>query len=216
MELNDAMRTTGSTRRFRSDPVPDDVLHRVLDGARFAPSGGNRQGWRVIVVRDRGLRSAVRDLYLRSWELHHLPVFGRTLDAGANPSDHYAEHLDEVPVHLLVLVDRRALVTTIPALDHSGFVGGASIYPFVHNIALGLRGEGLGTTLSTVLVPVEAEVRELLDIPDEYAIAAILGVGWPAQPLPTRLRRRPVEAFVTVDRFGGEPLAAPRGPASAG
>src|SRR5689334_12339948 len=103
MELTEAMRTAGSTRRFRSEPVPDDVLYHVLDNARFAPSGGNRQGRRVIVIRDRGLRTALRDMYLRSWQLYHLPLFNRNLDAVANPSDHYAQHLDEVPVHVLVL-----------------------------------------------------------------------------------------------------------------
>lgn len=208
MELTEVMRATGSTRQFQPEPVPDDVIYRVLDNARFAPSGGNRQGWHVIVIRDHGLRTALRDMYLRSWKLYHLPLFKRTLDAAANPSDHYAQHLDEVPVHVLVLVDRRALVTTNKALDSSNFVGGAGVYPFVHNIALGLRAEGLGTTLSTVLIPVEAEVKQLLDIPDDYAIAAFLGIGWPARPFPTRLRRRPVEDFATVDRFGGEPFRA--------
>lgn len=202
------MRTTGSTRRFRPEPVPDEVLYRVLDNARFAPSGGNRQGWRVIVIRDPELRTALRAMYLRSWQVYHLPVFNRTLDVVANPSDHLAQHLDEVPVHVLVLVDRRALVTTIEALDRSNFVGGASVYPFVQNIVLGLRAEGLGTTLSTVLISVEAEVKRLLDIPDQYAVAAFLGVGWPERPFPTRLKRRPVEDFATVDGFGGDPLRA--------
>jgi len=200
------MRTTGSARRFRPERVPDEVLYRVLDNARFAPSGGNRQGWRVIVIRDPELRTALRDIYLRSWQVYHLPVFNRTLDAVANPSDHFAQHLDEVPVHVLVLVDRRALVTTIEALDRSNFVGGASIYPFVQNIVLGFRAEGLGTTLTTVLIPVEAEVKRLLDIPDEYAVAAFLGVGWPERPFPTRLKRRPVEDFATVDGFSGNPI----------
>jgi nitroreductase len=208
MELTEVMRTTGSARRFRPEPVPDEVLYRVLDNARFAPSGGNRQGWRVIVIRDPELRTAIRHIYLRSWEVYHLPVFKRTLDAVANPSDHFAQHLDEVPVHVLVLVDRRALVTTIEALDCSNFVGGASVYPFVQNIVLSLRAEGLGTTLSTVLIPVEAEVKQLLDIPDEYAVAAFLAVGWPERPFPTHLKRRPVEEFATVDGFSGDALRA--------
>jgi len=211
MELTEVMRTTGSARRFRPERVPDEVLYRVLDNARFAPSGGNRQGWRVIVIRDPELRTALRDMYLRSWQVYHLPVFNRTLDVVAHPSDHFAQHLDEVPVHVLVLVDRRALVTTIEALDRSNFVGGASIYPFVQNIVLGFRAEGLGTTLTTVLIPVEAEVKRLLDIPDEYAVAAFLGVGWPERPFPTRLKRRPVEDFATVDGFSGNPIRAYRG-----
>jgi nitroreductase len=205
MELTEVMRGAASVRRFRPDPVPDDVLHRVLDAARFAPSGGNRQGWRVIVVRDPETRRRLRDLYLRSWVEYHQPVF-RRMGRGPSPADAYAEHLDEVPVHLVVLVERTSLVTTIAPLDASRVVPGASIYPFVHNVALALRAEGLGTTLSTVLVPVEAEVAELLGIPEEFALAAHLGVGWPAEPHPTRLRRRPVEDFATLDRFDGAPL----------
>lgn len=205
MELTEVMRGAASVRRFRPDPVPDEILYRVLDSARFAPSGGNRQGWHVVVVRDPELRRRLRDLYLRSWEEHHQPVF-RRMGRGPSPSDAYAAHLDEVPVHLVVLVQRAALITTIPPLDASRVVAGASIYPFVHNIALALRAEGLGTTLSTVLVPVEAEVAALLGIPDEFALAAHLGVGWPAEPHPTRLRRRRVEEFATVDRFDGAPL----------
>src|ERR1041384_56938 len=67
VELLDAPRTPGAIRDFLPDPVSDDVVYRILDTARFAPSGGNRQGWRVIVVRDPATRSALRDLYLPGW-----------------------------------------------------------------------------------------------------------------------------------------------------
>src|ERR1039457_5228942 len=67
MELTHALRTTGAVRDFLPDPVGDDVLYRVLDTARFAPNGGNRQAWRAIVVRDRALKATLRDLYLPGW-----------------------------------------------------------------------------------------------------------------------------------------------------
>jgi nitroreductase len=96
------MRTAGSTRLFRPESVSDDVLYRVLDNARFAPSGGNRQGWRVIVIREQALRVRLKELYLRSWR----PLYPRQLERAANDAhrrhfadaNHYAEHLDEVPV----------------------------------------------------------------------------------------------------------------------
>lgn len=209
MDLNDVMRTAGATREFRSEPVPDQTLYRVLDNARFAPSGGNRQGWRVIVVRDPVLRTQLKDLYLRSWRQNMQPLFAHLPDNGSRPADRYAEHLDELPIQLVVLVERAALVTTVAALDNSGFVPGASIYPFVQNIVLGLRAEGLGTTLTAGLTPVEAEARELLRVPTGFAIAAHLGVGWPARHLPTRLKRRPVDEFATLDHFDGERFAHP-------
>src|SRR5580704_19225141 len=67
MDLNETLRTTGAVRNFHPEPIDDAVLHRLLDTARFAPSGGNRQGWRVIVVKDPSKREALRDLYLTGW-----------------------------------------------------------------------------------------------------------------------------------------------------
>src|SRR5690606_18018987 len=67
MDLIDTLRTTGAVRAFTDEPVDDRTLVRILDTARFAPSGGNRQGWRVVVVRDPGTRRRLRDLYLDGW-----------------------------------------------------------------------------------------------------------------------------------------------------
>lgn len=203
MELVKVMRAAGSVRRFRRDPVPLSTVYQVLDSARFAPSGGNRQGWRVVVVTDPALRRQLGQLFRTSWYTHHAPLYG----AGRRPEpDEYADHVHEVPAHLIVLVAEQSITTTIEALDTSRVVGGASIYPFVQNILLGLRDRGLGTALTTVLVPMETQVKQLLGIPDGYTIAAHLTIGWPADALPTRLRRKPVEEFATVDSFVGAPL----------
>ena len=67
MELIDALRSTGAVREYLAEPVPDEVVERILDTARFAPSGGNRQGWRVIVVKDPEIRRRLRDIYLDNW-----------------------------------------------------------------------------------------------------------------------------------------------------
>ncbi|HKF76599.1 MAG TPA: nitroreductase family protein [Candidatus Dormibacteraeota bacterium] len=210
MELSQAMRTTASTRLFGPGPVSDELLHRVLDDARFAPSGGNRQGWRVVVVRDAERRARLQELYLRSWRPYHEELARRAPDDAARrrlaAANHYAEHLADLPVHLVVTVDLAALLITDARLDRPSIIGGASIYPFVHNVLLGLRAAGLGASLTTLIVPQEAEVKELLEIPDGFAVAAHIGVGRPARGLPTRLRRRPVEEFATVDRFTGPPL----------
>jgi nitroreductase len=204
MDLTRAMRTAAAIRRFRPDDVPDDLLYDVLDSARFAPSWGNRQGWHVIVVRDHALRKQLTALYLHTWRTLYRP---QPADPpGALERNYYAEHLDEVPVHLVVTVEREALRTPLPALSDTTLAGGSSIYPFVQNLVLAIRAEGLGTSLSMQLNNEETEVRRLLEIPDGFALAAHLGVGWPARPHPTHLRRRQVEDFTTIDRFGGEPL----------
>jgi nitroreductase len=204
MDIEDVMRTAGSTRRHRPDPVPGDVIYRVLDNARFAPSGGNRQPWRVIVVTDRAVRASLSEIYRQSWYEFHAPLF--TAPGELPQPDYYADHMHLVPVQLVVLVSVAGITTTNAALDTSRIVGGAGIYPFVQNLILGIRAEGLGTTLTTVLVPVEDEVKRLLRIPDQYHIAAHLGVGWPERPFPARLSRHPVEDFATADHFDGSPV----------
>jgi nitroreductase len=188
----------------------------VLNAARFAASGGNRQPWQVIVVRDQTLRTKLQELYLRSWR----PFYERQMAAaaaadpmgrrrpGTTEGNYYAEHLDQLPVHLVVLADESALRTPFRAIQESHFASGSSVYPFVQNIVLALRAEGLGTSLTMMLNNDEVEVRRLLHIPEGFALAAHLGVGWPAMPHPTRLRRRPVEDFTSIDRFDGRPLTA--------
>jgi nitroreductase len=139
-----------------------------------------------------------------SWYEFHAPLF--TAPGEEPQPDYFADRVHLVPVHLVVLVADAAITTTNQALDSSCVVGGSGIYPFVQNLILGVRNEGLGTTLTTVLVPVEAEARQLLGIPDSYRIAAHLAVGWPAGTLPVRLSRRPVQEFTTCDRFDGAPF----------
>jgi nitroreductase len=216
MDLAEAMRCAPTSRRFTAEPVPADALRRVLDNARFAPSGGNRQGWRVVVVRDAGRRAAIRDLYLPHWRAYLQQTGGAQMlerpedfDAArvrmVRRADVYAEHLDEVPVHLVVGVRLADLAVTDAELPRQSIVGGASVYPFVQNVLLGLRAEGLGAALTTLLVPGEAEVRQLLGIPDDVALAAHIGVGYRAEDWPKRLSRKPVAEFAFAERFG-EPL----------
>ena len=208
------MRTAGTTRRFLPDPVPDALLHRILDNARFAPNGGNRQGWHVVVVTDRATRRALHDLYQPHWQAYLAERYGLAPGAPLPPNlplalrrtMEFADRLHEVPVHLLVSVELSTLAVTDRHLARQSIVGGGSIYPFVQNLLLGLRQEGLGAALTTLLIPAEPAVKELIGIPEGHALAALIAVGYPATALPTRLRRRAVEEFTTRDRFAGEPF----------
>src|SRR5271165_3512967 len=217
MDLYEAMRCAPTSRRFEAEPVAREALVRVLDAARFAPSGGNRQGWRVVVVEDAARRAALRDLYLPHWQAYLEQTGGALMLAEPERFDparvrmvrranEYAERLDEVPVHLVVGVRLEDLAVTDAALPRQSIVGGASVYPFVQNLLLALRGERLGAALTTLLVPAEAEVRPLLEIPEDVALAAHIGVGYRADPWPKRLARRPVEEFAFAERYG-EPMA---------
>ena len=223
MDLYEAMRTTPATRSFLDEPVPPETLHRILDHARFAPSGGNRQGWRIIVVDDPESRRRLRDLYVLGWREYmahravglvpFAPVNG-TWDGPAIDLEEarrreapyrFADHLDTVPVMLVVVVDLGAVAVMDNGLGRQSIVGGGSVYPFVHNVLLAARQEGLGGVITTVLCREEPAAKELLGIPDGHAVAALVALGRPRRPL-TRLTRLPVEEFTTVDRFDGNPF----------
>ena len=213
MELYEALRGAPTTRSFAPDPVPREVLRRVLDNARFAPSGGNRQGWRLIAVEDADTRRSLRDLYQPHWR----DYMERTGAAAilANPgdlpparvrmlrrADEFAERLHEVPLHLVVCAQLGDLAIVDSGLDRPSIVGGASVYPFVQNVLLGLRAEGLGAALTTLLTPAEPQVRRLLAIPEDVVLAAYVLVGRRTDPWPVRLARRPVEQFAFSERYG--------------
>ncbi len=224
MELYEAMRTTPATREFTDDPVPDAVLHRILDHARFAPSGGNRQGWRVIVLKDPEVRRRIRDLYVLGWREYMAHVReglvpfapreqgrwpGPAVDleqARETPAPNpFGDHLDEHPVVLVLAVDLHVLATVDNGLDRQSIVGGGSVYPFGHNILLGARNEGLGGVLTSVVARQEPAAREVLGLPDQYAIAGLVALGKPVKTI-TKLRRDPVEDFAVIDRFDGPPF----------
>jgi nitroreductase len=213
MDLYEAMRCAPTSRRFSDEPVAQDALRRALEAARFAPSGGNRQGWRVVVVREARLRTELAAMYLPRWRNYMQLTGGAALleDAGAKDdprlqmvrrADEYARRLAEVPVHLLVGVRMADVLATDEGLPRTSIVGGASIYPFVQNLLLALRAEGLGAAMTTLLVPAEEQVRELLGIPEDVALAAHVGVGHRVDPWPRTLSRRPVEEFAFAERYG--------------
>lgn len=224
VELYDVMRTTPATRAFTDEPIDDSVLYRMLEHARFAPNGGNRQGWSVVVLKDAGVRLRIRELYQLGWREYvaHMRAGlvpfaptdrgrwrGPAVDlaaARATPADQdFADHLEHVPALLLIVAELGALAVMDNGLDRQSIIGGGSIYPFCHNLLLAARNEGLGGVLTTVLAREEPAVRELLGIPVGYGVAGLLALGRPVKVL-TRLRRAPVEEFTTVDRFDGDPF----------
>jgi nitroreductase len=226
LDLVATLRSTGAERQFHPEPVGDDVLERLLDTARFAPSGGNRQGWRVIVVKDPEARAALRDIYLAGWYEYlalvsaglvpWAPVTDRDAEdaAIANAAQFaeagaaapgFAETLDTAPALLLVLADLSALAAVDRDLPRYTLVGGASIYPFVWSLLLAARSEGLGGVMTSVAVRREHEVRALFGIPDTVAVAALVVLGRPVTAS-RKLKRAPVETFAWVDRYEGDPL----------
>ena len=217
MELDEVMRTTFSCREWTDEPVSDEVLHRILDRARFAPNGGNRQGWRVIVVKDRATREAFVPLikpttnqYVAQVAAGEAPwntVDASSLDLEAEQAiDKPFPGLDgmlDAPVVLVITVDLGVVASFDSGLDRVGVISGASIYPFVWNVLLAARDEGLGGVLTTYLAGREPQVQELLGVPERHAIAAMVPLGHPVKQL-TKLRRLAVEDFTTIDTFDGD------------
>lgn len=219
MELYDVMRMTFSAREFTDDPVPDELLHRIIDHARFASTGGNRQGAHAIIVRDQATKAAIGEVAIPAakryiaqrtngespWNPVHPPqVSAEQIEATTNVgrlSSVYAE----APVLLVVCVDLGVVAATDQLLERIGVISGASIYPFVWNILLAARSEGYGGTLTTMPIAQEPELKALLEIPEEVAVAALIPFGKPVKQL-TKLRRRPVEEFTHLERWSGGPL----------
>lgn len=217
MQLYDVMRTTFAAREFTDEPLPDEVLFRILDNARFAPSGGNRQGWKVLIVRNPATRQRLAELSRPA-----LQRYVAQMKAGETPWNPLAppsvsqeeidsvelswpllEELATVPALLVVCVDLAVLAAMDQDLDRVGIIGGASIYPFVWNILLAARNEGFGGTITTFLAAQEPAVQQLLNIPRDVAVAAMLPLGRPVKQL-TKLSRKSVEDFAQIDSWDGE------------
>jgi nitroreductase len=219
VELYDVMRTTSAVRQFTDDPLSDEALHAILENARFAPSGGNRQGTRVVVVRAREAREALVELtkpgarrYVAQRRARENPwntvepsrVTAEQVASTDVPED-FTRPLLEAAVVLVVCVDLRVVAAFDQHLDRIGIVGGASVYPLVWNILLAARNEGFGGTITTTAVAEEPRIKELLGIPAEYAVACVVPLGKPVHQ-PSRLSRAEVSDLTRRERWDGPPL----------
>lgn len=226
MDLSEAMRSTPATRAFTDRDLPDPTLFEILDDARFAPNGGNRQAWRVVVIRDPEVKSAIGGLYELGFQeyaaqlatgrvpfvaedAHLRPQPAVDPEAGANnPLPEVESHLAHAPVLLAILLDLRNCSAVDSGLDRLSITAGASVYPFAHNILLAARARGFGGHFTSVLSRQEPALRRLLDFPSHYALATLLPLGEPAKRI-TKLRREPVESFTTVGSFTGPAFRSP-------
>src|SRR5215510_6589931 len=222
MELYDVQRTTFSARQFTRDPLPDEVLGRILDQARFAPSGGNRQGWRVIVVREAATKRSLADFSAFAgkryaaqaangespWNTIDPPRIDAATIARTPVPPHLTESIATAPVVLVVCVDLKVVASIDQDLKRVGIISGASIYPFAWNILLAARHEGFGGTITTLATAKEPEIKKLLGIPSHIAVCAVMPLGRPVRML-ARLKRKPVAEFATRERFDGAPFGSP-------
>lgn len=211
--LYELMSTQRAVRRLRPDPVPDEVLDRVVQAACWAPTGGNGQPWRIVAVRSPDRKRRLADLYAPEWhryaeryaaKLDRIPEgrrresARRTLDAGT----FLADHLHEAPVVLVFLADPARMTITDADLGRVSLVGGGSVYPAIQNALLACRAEGLGGVLTTLHCAHEAAVREIVEAPEQWAVAGVVPIGWPVGGGHGPITRRPPSEMVFDDVFG--------------
>ncbi len=214
MEVYEAMRTLRAVRRLRSDPIPDEVLYRVLEAATWAPTGGNVQPWRIVLARDPERKAKLGALYAERWNAFSAGYrtmmlspemaddarerMERTIAAG----DYLALHFGESPVIAVFCFNPKQMAITDSKLDRVSVVGGGSVYTAVENLLIACRAEGLGCVLTTLLCEVESEVKALLSIPEPWGTAAAIPIGYPVGRGHGPLVRRPVEELTFLDRWG--------------
>jgi nitroreductase len=211
-ELYDVMSTLRAVRKLRPDPIPPEVLDRVLQAACWAPTGGNTQPWRVVVATGDETKQALREIYEPEWERYstgfmkmmaglppeELAKWERIVAAG----DHLAQHLAQAPAILMFCANPAMMAITDAKLDRVSMVGGGSVYPAVQNAMLACVQEGLGCTLTTLHCLQEDRVKEVLGIPDEWATVGMVPIGYPVGKGHGPITRQPPSAMAYRDRFG--------------
>ncbi len=203
MDFFEVVTTQRAMRRLQAEPIPEATLRRIMDAAICAPSGGNRQGWRFVVVRDAARRAQLGELYREAWgELLKTPYYSRAATAPPESPEgriiasarHLAEHLGEAPVLVLACIaldgGAAATITT-----------GASIYPAVQNLMLAARALGVGSCLTTIHKYRDGQVKALLGIPADVETAALIPLGVPLGKF-GRPPRRPLDEVAFADGWG--------------
>ena len=211
-DIYEMMSTLRAVRRLRPDPIPDDVMDRVLQAAAWAPTGGNMQPWRVIVVTSSERKQALADTYKPAWyryakgydkRIEQLPE-DEAEKARRNriAGDYLADHLHEAPTILMFVADPQMMAITDAKLDRVSMVGGGSVYTAVQNAMLAARTEGLGCVLTTLHCLAEEEVKEALQIPEGWATLAMVPLGYPIGAGHGTITRQPIQALAFDDAFG--------------
>ena len=198
MDFFDVAHTQRAMRRLKTDDVPDDLIWKMIDTAIRAPSGGNVQPWNFIVVRDRAKKEKIGAWYLEAWQKTYGPAreamrADPNMSRTYNSADYLANHIADVPV-LIFAVTRKDQM-------RQGPVAGASIYPAVQNLMLAARALGLGTTLTTLHMLHEDDVKQLLGIPEDRSTMAMIPVGWPKGKF-GEASRLPVEKVTYWESWG--------------
>jgi nitroreductase len=220
MDVREALYTTRAMRRVKPDPIPADVQARILDAAIRAPSGGNSQSWRFLLIDDADIKARLAPLYRDAIaKLWALVYRDRLEKARATPDDpesvsmlrvqssaqHLADHFESVPLFLVAFA--------------AGDTSGGSIFPAVWSAQLAARAEGVGSALTSILGIFHGEeAMQILGVPPDegWTMACLVSFGYPTGRWGVA-PRRPVQEVAYRNRWGTEigfeipePLWSPR------
>jgi nitroreductase len=201
------MQTTRAFRSFKPDPVDDRLLARCLEASTWAPSGGNQQPWRFVVLRSPAARQALAIGAQRALEgiVESYKLVKPAPDDDSKRSrmsrNLFALHegAADVPAAILFCVRPLPLMPLLTV--------GSNIYPAMQNFLLAARACGLGTLVTGWQVGAEAELRQTIQIPDGWELAAMVIAGWPAGNFGP-VRRKPVAEVSSLDTWDN-PLVSP-------
>jgi nitroreductase len=197
----EALHSTPARRYLATEPIGDDVIRALLDAAVRGPSGGNTQRWAWIVVRDPQTKARIAEFYREGWDKAYgsrreqilAGTDGGMSAASFNAADHLAANLEHAPVWIFPVL-LGAAKSSNPRL-------GSSIYGAVQNLMLAARAHGIGTTLTTLYMAHEAEVRELLGLPDDALTMALIPLGYPSRGRWAQPKRRPLDEVIFQERY---------------
>jgi nitroreductase len=199
LDVWEVMRTASAVRRYRDEPVEDHMLERCLQAATWAPSGGNQQPWRFVVLRSAEARDIVTAASHQTWDamkdFYRLPAHDGTDDPKSRVLRAMAEHMDvggAAPALVLFCVQ--------PQRGASKLQQGGSIFPAVQNFLLAARAQGLGAAITLWHGFCDDQLRSLVGIPEDWLIATLLTVGWPKgghRPV----RRKALPEVAVIDRW---------------
>jgi nitroreductase len=217
--LFDAIYSARALRRFKPEPVPDEVITKVLDAAIRAPSGSNQQSWLFVVVKDAVQRRKLGEIYRKCGDILKVMYADRTrpehlsqesYDKMLASATYLMDHMADAPVLLVACLQTAPLAAqsapSLPAdvvsrMRHMVRLAGSSIYPAVQNIILACRAHGLGTVLTTIHAVYEDEVHAVLGLPPEVQTYALMPIGYPRGKFGP-VKRRPVSEIACLDRYG--------------
>jgi nitroreductase len=196
MDVIEAMETCSAARYLKPDPVPQDLLERVIYAATRASSPGNSQEWDFIVVRNPEAKQKIRDLLAPRFKAMRVAApTGRVTSRMIDGATHLAETLNEVPAIIFVC----GPVAYPPSAPIEHFVWSA-LYPAAQNLIVAARSLGLGTTFTTFQMFMESELRDLLGIPEEIKFGVMIPIGWPQNDF-VKVKRKPIASVIHWDKW---------------